>query len=565
MYLQPNEYSVWFEMALVFVLIVSIVAIAWCAYRLVLRIQLSLAKHRSLLGHSRWAKRLAKLVPATDYDEVAFFACDTAPDEISQQRQTAFLNLAEEIRHKQPQSIALAKSLRPGLSDSQLLERNHVPFQFRRQFNRHFDWSVFIDRSEGVTLLDVDGNRYFDLAASYGINVFGYQNYSQWMQRAQQRVADIGPVLGPQHALVLDNVQRLCKLSGMDEVSFHMSGTEAVMQAVRLARFNSGRSHLVRFCGAYNGWWDDAQPGIGNPTNPANVYTLAEMSRATLKTLSIRRDIACVIINPIQAMHPNANAPGDAMLVASDRSVDFDRVAYTQWLKELRAVCTRRNIALIFDEVFVGFRIALGGAQEYFGVQADLVTYGKTLGGGYPVGVVCGKAQWMKRYDERHPSNICFARGTFNAHPTVMAAMNEFLQHVDEPTIRRQYQQVDKVWGQRAEQLNQAFSASALPIRCVNMVSVFTLLYTQPSRYNWMLQVYLRAAGLYLGLPGTGRLIFSHNYGDEEFDQVVDRIVDAAERMRNDGWWWRAPAQSNQSIRKQVLLEMLGTRFGLRI
>ncbi len=91
------------------------------------------------------------------------------------------------------------------------------------------------------------------------------------------------------------------------------------------------------------------------------------------------------------------------MLVDSSRKAHFDRAAYTQWLKQLREVCTERNIVLIFDEVFVGFRLALGGAQEYFGVRADMVTYGKTLGGGLPVGVVCGKKELMKRFREDRP------------------------------------------------------------------------------------------------------------------------------------------------------------------
>ncbi len=137
-----------------------------------------------------------------------------------------------------------------------------------------------------------------------------------------------------------------------------MSGTEAVMQAVRLARYHTRRSHLVRFCGAYHGWWGDVQPGIGNPVPAHETYTLADMIGGTLRVLRKRRDIACVLVNPLQALHPNAGAPGDSSLVDSSRSAHFDRQAYAEWLKQLRAVCTERNIVLIFDEVFVGFRLA---------------------------------------------------------------------------------------------------------------------------------------------------------------------------------------------------------------
>jgi glutamate-1-semialdehyde aminotransferase len=140
----------------------------------------------------------------------------------------------------------------------------------------------------------------------------------------------------------------------------------------------------VRFCGAYHGWWGDVQPGIGNPLPAHETYTLKDMSEDSLRVLRTRRDIACVLVNPLQALHPNAAAPTDSSLVDGARSAHFDKDAYADWLTRLRAVCTEQNIVLIFDEVFVGFRLAVGGAQEYFGVRADLVTYGKTLGGGLP-------------------------------------------------------------------------------------------------------------------------------------------------------------------------------------
>ena len=105
---------------------------------------------------------------------------------------------------------------------------------------------------------------------------------------------------------------------------------------------------------------------------------------------------------------------------------------------------------LIFDEVFVGFRLAAGGAQEYFGVQADLVTYGKTLGGGLPIGVLCGRAELMKRFRDDRPADICFARGTFNSHPYVMAAMHEFLQRLETPEVRALYRDLDERWNGRA-------------------------------------------------------------------------------------------------------------------
>ena len=193
--------------------------------------------------------------------------------------------------------------------------------------------------------------------------------------------------------------------------------------------------------------------------------------------LRTRRDIACVLVNPLQALHPNASAPADSALVDSGRTAHFDRAAYTEWLKRLRAVCTERNIVLIFDEVFVGFRLAAGGAQEYFGVRADLVTYGKTLGGGLPIGVVCGRKDLMRRFRDDRPADICFARGTFNSHPYVMAAMNEFLRRFEDAGDAASSIAIwIELWDERARRLNQPPARGGIPVQVANISSIWTVL-----------------------------------------------------------------------------------------
>jgi glutamate-1-semialdehyde 2,1-aminomutase len=437
-----------------------------------------------------------------------------------------------------------------------------VPFQFSRFARQHLPAGAFVTSSSGVTLTDLDGNRLYDLTGSYGVNLFGNDFYKECLAAGLAQAHDLGPVLGPYHPVIAENVRRLREISGLDEVSFHMSGTEAVMQAVRLARYHTRKPCLVRFAGAYHGWWGDVQPGIGNPVTEKKTYTLKDMSDDALRMLRRRGDIACVLVNPLQAMHPNGAAPSDSSLVDGARQAHFDKAAYADWLKRLRAVCTERNIVLIFDEVFVGFRLAPGGAQEYFGVKADLVTYGKTLGGGFPVGVLCGVRHLMKRFRDDRPADICFARGTFNSHPAVMGAMNEFLKVLDTPEVQALYHDLDARWNGRAVRLNQRLQDEGLPVRVVNLSSILTVCYTTPSRYNWMFQYYLRAEGLALSWIGTGRLIFSLNYTEDDFDAVADRFVAAARAMEQDGWFWCPPGAANRTVKRAILKEMVAVRFG---
>jgi len=525
------------------------------------RLELSKAKHWSLSGHARMARRIASLIPLYEYDETHFFRSDAPPDEIAARRRAGFLRLSKLYHGRFPETLRLTTKVKDGISDLQFTEAYRVPFQFNGFVRQHLPVGAFVQSSCGVTVTDLDGNRFYDLTGSYGVNLLGYDFYKECIERGAQHVRELGPVLGAYHPVIATNVKRLKEISGLDEVSFHMSGTEAVMQAARLARYHTRRSHLVRFCGAYHGWWGDVQPGIGNPVPARDTYTLKDMSDDSLRVLRNRDDIACVLINPLQALHPNAGAPSDSSLTDSSRSSRFNKEAYTAWLKRLRKVCTERKFVLIFDEAFVGFRLAPGGAQEYFGIQADIVIYGKTLGGGLPVGVVCGRKELMKRYRDDRPADICFARGTFNSHPYVMGAMREFLERIDSPAIRELYRNLDTVWNDRADQLNRQLRAESVPVEVANMSSIWTVVYTQPSRYNWMLQYYLRAEGLALSWIGTGRIIFSLNYTDADFEAVTNKFVAAASAMRQDGWWWSDPSATNKSIRRQILREMVAHRF----
>ena len=536
---------------------------ALLAPRVIARIKLSRAKHRSLAGHSRMAKRIASLVPFYEYDERQFFRVDGAPAELEARRRSAFERLAARCQERYPQSLALTREAANYLSDLQFTSAYRVPFQFSRYVRTHLPSTPFATATHGNRLIDADGNELMDLTGAYGVNVMGNDFYKTSIEAGVAQARELGAVLGYFHPVVVSNARRIAKISGLDEVSFHMSGTEAVMQAVRLARYHTKKTHIIRFCGAYHGWWGDVQPGPGNPMPADGTYTLKDMDEKSLEVLRTRKNIACVLINPLQALHPNSPAPGDSSLMAGGRRAAFDRAAYTDWLKRLRAVCTERGIPLIFDEVFVGFRLAPGGAQEYFGVQADMVTYGKTLGGGLPIGVVCGRAALMKRFNDDRPADICFARGTFNSHPYVMGTMHAFLDHMEQPATLALYEGLEERWNGRANALNESLEAAGVPVRVANMSTIWTVLYTKPSRYNWLFQQYLRREGLALSWVGSGRLIFSLDFTDEDFAEVARRFIRAATLMQEDGWFWVPAEASNASVGRTLLRELLRSRFGL--
>ena len=306
----------------------------------------------------------------------------------------ASTRLAATYQQRFAKTIALTAEIKDAISDLQFTDAYRVPFQYSRLVRERLRAGPFSQSSRGVTLTDVDGNQFYDLdrlLRRQPVRLRLLQGLHRAGRRPRRR---LGPVLGACIRWSPTTSSGLTQISGLDEVSFHMSGTEAVMQAVRLARYHTGRTHLVRFCGAYHGWWGDVQPGVGNPVPAGETYTLADMSE---------RDAARARDPPRHRLRAGQSAAGPASRTRRRPAIPrwstaraaprFDRAGlHGVAAGACATVCTRRGIVLIFDEVFVGFRLAPGGAQEYFGVRADLVTYGKTLGGGFPVGVVCGRA-----------------------------------------------------------------------------------------------------------------------------------------------------------------------------
>src|SRR4051794_26745901 len=253
------------------ILSLSAAAIAGAAVafpKLQARLALSRAKHRSLAGHSKMSKMVARLVPHYEFDVDEFFRSDGAPSEVAMQRQDAFFRLAGIYQDRYAKGRQMTAEAAEHISDLQFTEAYRVPFQYSRLVREQLGASAFVQSSAGVTVTDIDGNVSYDLTGSYGVNIFGNDFYKECISEAEKRAHALGPVLGPYHPVIAHNVKRLCEISGLDEVSFHMSGTEAVMQAVRLARFHTKRTHLGRFARAHHRWGGGGQPRGGQPGAP---------------------------------------------------------------------------------------------------------------------------------------------------------------------------------------------------------------------------------------------------------------------------------------------------------
>jgi glutamate-1-semialdehyde 2,1-aminomutase len=187
--------------------------------------------------------------------------------------------------------------------------------------------------------------------------------------------------------------------------------------------------------------------------------------------------------------------------------------------------------------------------------------YGKMVAGGFPIGVVCGKKALMQRFDPERPMRIAYVIGTFSAHPVVMGAMNEFLRWLVEASTAQEYTEMNERCAQWARATNRQLADAALPVRVVHLGTVWTVLFTEPGRYNWLLQYYLRAEGVTLSWVGTGRCLSSMDFTEKDYDALQAKLVNAAHTMKADGWWLTAAENPGREkrMRAGLLREVLGS------
>ncbi|MDY3225921.1 MAG: glutamate-1-semialdehyde 2,1-aminomutase [Candidatus Faecousia sp.] len=272
----------------------------------------------------------------------------------------------------------------------------------------------FLERGLGSHVWDVDGNKYIDLVGSWGPLILGHCNEA--VERAVEEAIRKGLSFGAPTEAEVEMAQLVCDMTGVEMVRMVNSGTEAVMSALRLARGATGRNKIIKFAGCYHGHSDSmlVKAGSGALTggSPDSAGVPAEIAGDTL-TASYN-DLASV--EALLKANPGQVAAVIVEPVAANMGVVPPQPGF---LEGLRKLCDESGSLLIFDEVITGFRLAPGGAQAYFGVRADLVTYGKIIGGGMPVGAYGGSRKLMEQVA---PLGPVYQAGTLSGNPVAMAA-----------------------------------------------------------------------------------------------------------------------------------------------
>lgn len=358
-------------------------------------------------------------------------------------------------------------------------------------------YQIVVDRSKGSKVWDLDGNEYVDALNGFGMNLFGWQ--PDFVVDAIRQQIDAGYEIGPQHPLAGVVAKQICELTGFDRAALCNTGSEAVMGTVRIARTITGRDTLVIFTGSYHGIFDEvivrgtkklrsvpAAPGILRNTSE-NVLVL---DYGTPESLAIIRErassIAAVLVEPVQSRRP-----------------DFQP---REFLQELRAITSDAGALLIFDEVVTGFRSHPRGAQAMLGIDADLASYGKVVGGGFPIGVIAGKRKYMDALDgggwqfgdASIPTvGVTYFAGTFVRHPLALAAAHAVLKHLKASGSALQ-ERLNARTSLHADDLNAFCAELGAPIKITHFASVWKINFLEEHPLQDLLFAMMRSRGIHI-------------------------------------------------------------------
>ncbi len=405
-------------------------------------------------------------------------------------------------------------------------------------------YPIVTDRASGSKLWDVDGNEYIDITNGFGLNFFGWS--PDFVTAAVKAQLDKGIEIGPQSPLAGKVAKLVAEFTGMERVAFCNTGSEAVMATFRLARTVTGRDLIATFAGDYHGTFDEvlyrqgaklktlpAAPGI-MPSMFDNLLVLDYNDPASLQILRDRADdLAAILVEPVRSRDPDLQPH--------------------EFLQDLRRLTEQSGTALIFDEVVTGFRVHPGGAQAYFNIQADMATYGKIVGGGLPIGIVAGKAEYLDALDGgfwQYGDNsipevgVTFFAGTFVRHPMALAAAAAVLQKLKEGGPELQRSLADKV-NKFATHLNQHFDRVKAPIKIAHFSSLFYVNYPHELPYANLLFYLMREKGVHVWDHRPCFFTLAHT--DEEIEVIIRAFKDSVSELQAAEF---LPSGASQSMQK---------------
>ncbi|HMP76777.1 MAG TPA: amino acid adenylation domain-containing protein [Kiritimatiellia bacterium] len=401
---------------------------------------------------------------------------------------------------------------------------------------KEMTYPIVSARSQGSRIWDIDGNEYIDVTMGFGTYLFGHN--PEFIRTAIEKQLSTGIEIGPQNILAGELAKRLCALSGMDRVTFCTTGSEAVMGAVRAARTVTGRDQVVYFSGDYHGiheevlakgLWAQGKPRTlpiapGIPRElVSQVHVLPWGDPAGLDWIRANAaSLAAVLVEPVQSRRPEYQP--------------------REFLTEVRAITKETGVALIFDEIVTGFRLDLRGAQAWYGIEADLATYGKIVGGGLPIGVIAGKRAYLDAFDggmwrygdDSIPeAGVTFFAGTFVRHPLAMAAAKAVLDHLEAqgPSLQRA---LTERTARFVESLNRYFAGEGIDLHINTCASIWYFGHGERFKHFSLLFHHLRELGIHVW---EGRPCFmSTAHSEEDIARIEAAIRQAVQRMRDGGF-----------------------------
>jgi len=414
----------------------------------------------------------------------------TQPQALTERQQARLTAFVRRYTDRTAASKAYTRQHRPHMADPRVVNGF-------RPVLKEITYQIVIGRSKGCRMWDLDGNEYIDVLSGFGMNLFGWQ--PDFVQEAVRQQLELGYEIGPQHPLAGEVAALVCELTGHDRAGLCNTGSEAVMAAIRIARTVTGRNTVVSFTGSYHGTFDEVlvragREAHGIPAAPGIMRgmfgDIRVLDYGTPEALAYIRehgdDIAAVLVEPVQSRRPDWQP--------------------REFLHALREATQASGSCLIFDEVITGFRSHLRGARAVFGVDADLCTYGKVVGGGFPVGVIAGKraymdaldgGQWQYGDDSIPTVGVTYFAGTFVRHPLALAAAKAALLHFKAQGEAMQTQ-LNATTAAMVAQMNAHCRIVGAPIEIRHFASLWRVTWLEDHPLQDLLFAMMRSRGIHL-------------------------------------------------------------------